>query len=80
MADLGIGLAASTVWEVLKPAGIESAPIREAGPAWAMFLRCQAEAILACDCVVIDLLDGSKAYVLAVFEHASRRVHVLGAI
>jgi putative transposase len=28
---------------------------------------------------VIDLLDGTKAYVLAVIEHASRRVRVLGA-
>jgi transposase InsO family protein len=27
---------------------------------------------------VIDLLDGTKAYVLAVIEHASRRVRVLG--
>ena len=39
----------------------------------------QAEAILACDFVVIDLLDGSKAYVLAVIEHATRHVRVLGA-
>jgi transposase InsO family protein len=28
---------------------------------------------------VIDLLDGTKVYVLAVIEHASRRVRVLGA-
>ena len=29
--------------------------------------------------MVIDLLDGTKAYVLAVIEHASRRVRILGA-
>jgi putative transposase len=29
--------------------------------------------------VVVDLIDGSKAYVLAVIEHATRRVRVLGA-
>ena len=46
---------------------------------WAAFLRSQAEAIIACDFVVVDLLDGSKAYVLAVIEHATRRVRVLGA-
>jgi transposase InsO family protein len=64
---------------VLKAAGIDSAPTRDTGPTWATFLRSQAEAILACDVVVIDLLDGSKAYVLAVIEHASRRVRILGA-
>jgi putative transposase len=29
--------------------------------------------------VVVDLLNGTKAYVLAVIEHASRRVRILGA-
>ena len=28
---------------------------------------------------MIDLLDGTKAHILAVIEHASRRVRVLGA-
>ena len=46
---------------------------------WAVFLRSQAEAIVACDIVVVDLLDGSKAYVLAVIAHATRRVRILGA-
>ena len=62
LAGLGICLAASTVWEVLKNEGIDPAPTGDAGPAWATFLRSQAEAILACDFVVTDLLDGSKAY------------------
>jgi putative transposase len=79
LAGLGIRLPPSTVWEVLKNAGIDPAPLRDSGPTWAAFLRSQAEAILACDFVVIDLLDGSKAYVLAVIEHATRRVRVLGA-
>jgi putative transposase len=35
--------------------------------------------LLACDFVVVDLIDGSKAYVLAVIEHATRRIRVLGA-
>ena len=78
LAGLGIKIAASTVWEILKAAGVEPAPDRVAGPTWAAFLRSQAEAIIACDFVVVDLLDGSKAYVLAVIEHATRRVRVLG--
>ncbi len=67
------------MWEILTSAGIDPAPRRDAGPSWAQFLRSQAEALLAADFVVIDLLDGTKAYVLAVIEHASRRVCVFGA-
>ena len=79
LATLGIRVAPSTVWEILTAAGIDPAPRRDTGPNWAQFLRSQAEALLAADFVVIDLLDGTKAYVLAVIEHASRRVRVLGA-
>jgi hypothetical protein len=43
-----------------------------------LFLRSQAEAILACDFFTADLLDGTQAYVLAVIEHASRRIRILG--
>jgi hypothetical protein len=35
--------------------------------------------IIASDFFAVDPLDGTKAYVLAVIEHATRRVHVLGA-
>lgn len=79
LAGLGIRLAPSTVWEILKAAGIEPAPSRDTGPTWASFPRSQARAILATDFVVVDLIDGSKAYVLTVIEHATRRVRVLGA-
>jgi putative transposase len=37
----------------------------------------QAEAILACDFFTADLLDGTQAYVLAVIEHATRRIRIL---
>jgi putative transposase len=58
-------------------AGIDSAPGRS-GPTWPQFLRSQAEAILACDFFTADLLDGTQAYVLAVIEHATRRIRILG--
>ena len=67
----------ATVWEILKKAGIDPAP-RRTGTTWSLFLRSQAEAILACDFFTADLLDGTQAYVLAVIEHASRRVRILG--
>ena len=70
-------IAASTAWEILKNAGIDPAP-RRTGHAWPHFLRSRAEAILACDFFTADLLDGSQAYVLAVIEHATRRIRILG--
>jgi putative transposase len=77
LAGLGVEVAASTAWEILKNAGIDPAP-RRTGPAWSQFLRSQTEAILACDFFTADLLDGTQAYVLAVIEHASRRIRILG--
>jgi putative transposase len=77
LAGLGVTVAASTVWEILKTNGIDPAP-RRTGPTWSQFLRSQAEAILACDFFSVDLLDGTQAYVLTVIEHATRRIRILG--
>src|SRR5450631_1929034 len=78
LAGLGITVAPSTVWQILKDAGISPAPRRD-GPGWAEFLRSQAQGILALDFFTADLLNGTKVYVLAVIEHGTRRVRVLGA-
>jgi len=48
LAGLGVKIAASTVWGILKTNSIDPAP-RRTGPSWSQFLRSQAEAILACD-------------------------------
>jgi putative transposase len=77
LAGLGVKIAASTVWEILKKAGIDPAP-HQSAPTWPQFLRSQAEAILACDFFTAGLLDGTQAYVLAVIEHATRRIRILG--
>jgi putative transposase len=77
LARLGIIVAPSTVWQILKDAGIDPAP-RGGGPGWAEFPRSQAQAILAPDFFTTDLLSGTKVYVLAGIEHGSRRVRVLG--
>lgn len=75
---LGIKVAASTVWEILKDAGVDPAPERSAAT-WAGFLRSQAEALLACDFLEAITLTGVRMYVLVVIEHHTRRVRVLGA-
>jgi hypothetical protein len=70
---LGVQVAASTVWEILKQAGIDPAPERTSGT-WAAFLRSQAHAIIAADFFETTTLTGAKICVLAVIEHATRRI------
>jgi transposase InsO family protein len=75
---LGINVAASTVWEILRQAGIDPAPDRTS-TTWADFLRSQADALLACDFFETVTLSGTRQIVLAVIEHATRRIRILGA-
>ena len=75
---LGIKVAASTVWEIVHQAGIDPAPERTS-TTWADFLRSQADALLACDFFETVTLTGTQLYVLAVIEHGTRRIRVLGA-
>jgi len=77
LAGLGVKIAASTIWEILRTNGIDPAP-RRTNPTWSQFLRSQAETILACDFFIVDLLDGTQADVLTVIEHATRRIRILG--
>ena len=55
-----------------------AAPRRD-GPGWAEFLRSRAQGILALDFFTSDLLNGTTVYVLAVIEHGTRRIRILGA-
>jgi putative transposase len=77
LAGLGYPIAASTVWSILKRAGIDPAPRRD-GPTWRQFLVAQAQGILATDFFCVDTLLGQRLYVLFFLEHATRRVHLLG--
>jgi hypothetical protein len=62
----------------LKDAGIDPAPERTSD-SWAAFLRSQAEAILAADFFETVTVTGARMFVLAVIEHATLRVRILGA-
>ena len=70
-------MAASTVWSILKAAGIDPAPLRT-GPTWRQFLAMQAHAILAVDFAHVDTVLLRRPYLLVVIEHSTRRVYLAG--
>ena len=53
LATMGVVLAASSVWAILKCHGVDPSPIRK-GPTWAEFLYSQASSMLACDFFSVD--------------------------
>jgi putative transposase len=77
LARLGITIAASTVWAILKNAGIDPAPGRNS-ESWTTFLRAQAAGIVACDFFTVDTVLLRHYYVLFFIELKSRRVHFAG--
>jgi putative transposase len=77
LARLGITIAASTIWAILKNAGIEPAPGRSS-ESWTTFLRSQAAGIVACDFFCVDTVLLRRYYVLFFIELNRRRVHLAG--
>jgi putative transposase len=77
LVGLGHPIAASTVWTILKAAGLDPAP-RRTGPTWRQFLTAQAHVILAVDFAHVDTVLLRRLYILVVVEHARRRVHLGG--
>ena len=77
LAKLGIAVAPSTVWKILRAAGIDPAP-RRSGPTWRQFLTAQATGILAVDFLHVDTVLLKRMYVLVFIEHGSRRMHLGG--
>ena len=77
LTGLGYKLAPSTVWQILKDAGIDPAPTR-AGQTWRAFLDAQAKTILAADFFHVDTVFLRRLYVLFFIEHGTRRVHLAG--
>jgi transposase InsO family protein len=77
LVGLGITLAASTVWSILREAGIEPAP-RRLEQSWAEFLRAQAASISSVTSLPSTLSSGRRFYVLFFIELATRRVHLAG--
>ena len=75
LAGLGYRLAASTVWQILKNAGIEPAPTRSE-VTWSQFLRSQAA--VACDFATIETVTLRRFYLLFFIDIPTRTVYFAG--
>jgi putative transposase len=77
LTQLGIHIAASTVWAILKNADIDPAPGRSSD-SWTTFVRSQAAGIVACDFFTVDTVMLRRYYVLFFIELDRRRVQLAG--
>ena len=77
LLKLGHRIAPSTVWEILRAAGIDPAP-RRSGPTWKQFLTTQARTLIATDFLHVDTVLLKRLYVLVFIEHGTRRIHLAG--
>jgi transposase InsO family protein len=77
LAELGVIVAPSTVWQILHAAGIDPAP-RRAGPTWQQFLHAQAAGSSRSISLHVDTVLLKRIYVLVFIEHGSRRMHLGG--
>ncbi|WP_346177423.1 hypothetical protein [Streptomyces cuspidosporus] len=77
LLGLGREVAASTVWSILKEAGIDPSPQRT-DRSWATFLKAQASAIVATDLFHSDTAFLRRWFVLFFIGHGTRRVHIAG--
>jgi hypothetical protein len=74
LATMGIGLAPSSVWEILRRHGLDPSP-RGSDSTWTNFLRAQASSMLPCDFFTVDTVLLRRLYVLFFIELDTRRVY-----
>jgi hypothetical protein len=77
LIGLGHSDAASTVWKILKDAGLDPAP-RRSGPTWRQFLAAQAHAILAIDFAHVDTVLLRRLYSSSSSSMTAAGVHIAG--
>jgi putative transposase len=77
LTRLGVVLAPSSVWAILRQHHIDPSPNRT-GHSWTQFLRSQASSMLACDFFSVDTVLLRRLYVLFFIELDTRRVYMMG--
>ena len=74
---LRLTVSATTVRKILREARIDPAGER-LGPSWRVFLRQQAQSMLAVDFFTVETISLQRLYVLFFIELGCRRVHLAG--
>ena len=74
---MGIPIALSSVWAILKRHGIELSPTRSV-PSWAEFLAARAKGLIACDFFSVETVLLQRLYVLFFIHHDTRLLRVAG--
>jgi putative transposase len=77
LTRLGLTIAPSTIYEILRGAGTDPAPGRD-GPSWRQFLHAQAAGILAADFLHLDTVALTRLHVVVFIKHSTRRMHIDG--
>jgi putative transposase len=77
LATMGIVIAPSSVWAILKRHGVEPSP-RRSEPTWAEFLAAHAKGLMACDFFHVDTVLLRRLYVLVFIHHDTRLVRIAG--
>jgi putative transposase len=77
LVTMGIVIAPSSVWAILKRHGIDPSP-RRSGPTWTEFLAAQAKGLMACDFFHVDTILLRRLYVLVFIHHDTRLVRIAG--
>jgi transposase len=77
LVTMGLRLAPSSVWAILRRHRIDPAPTRR-GPTWSESLRAQTTTMLACDFFHVDTVLLRRLYVLFFIELDTRKVYLTG--
>jgi putative transposase len=77
LATMGISIALSSVWAILKRHDIDPSP-RRSGPTWAEFLTAQAKGLIAWDFFHVDTVLLRRLHVLFFIHHDTRTPRVAG--
>ncbi|MGH9107403.1 MAG: hypothetical protein ACRDZX_16575, partial [Acidimicrobiales bacterium] len=77
LTAMGITIAPSSVWAILKRHGVDPVP-RRSEPTWAELLAAQAKGLMACDFFHVDTVLLRSLYVLVFIHHDTRLVRIAG--